>query len=49
MSFTYEYNTENTTSDEYNPVNELDAWFSVSGDMDDFIFYDEPDRIISEK
>lgn len=28
---------------------ELNAWFSVSGDTDDFIFYDAPERILSEK
>lgn len=28
---------------------ELDAWFLVSGDTDDFIFYGEDDRPHSEK
>lgn len=28
---------------------DLNAWFLVSGDMDDFIFYDEPDHGASEK
>lgn len=27
----------------------LGAWFAVSGDMDDFIFFDAPDRTQSEK
>lgn len=30
-------------------LSELDPWFLVSGDADDFIFYGEPDRAHSEK
>jgi phage-related protein len=26
-------------------ASELAGWFSVSGDMDDFIFYDDPDSL----
>ncbi|MCL2033399.1 MAG: hypothetical protein FWG94_01570 [Oscillospiraceae bacterium] len=28
---------------------DLSAWFSVSGDTDDFIYYDVPERIVSER
>lgn len=28
---------------------ELDLWFAVSGDMDDFIYYGEPEKTHSEK
>lgn len=28
---------------------DLNAWFLVSGDMDDFIFYGDDDRRMSEK
>ncbi len=30
-------------------VSELDAWFLVSGDTEDFIFFDEVERFHSEK
>ena len=30
-------------------ASDLEAWFSVSGDMDDFIFYEAPDKPHSEK
>lgn len=34
---------------EYEPAHDLNAWFLVSGDTDDFIFYGEPDNPHSEK
>lgn len=35
---------------ERNPqTSELVKWFSVSGDMDDFIFYGEPEKNHSER
>lgn len=30
-------------------ASELDAWFAVSGDMDDFIYYGDTEKAHSEK
>jgi len=40
---------ENQEPAKREPPPDLSAWFSVSGDMDDFIFYDAADRVVSEK
>ena len=43
MDAVYMQNTQIQNDEEANPIPELAAWFSVPGDMDDFIFYGESD------
>lgn len=48
MDYTYdEY--QNYSGQDYNLRDELDAWFLVSGDTDDFIFFGENGQTHSEK
>lgn len=45
----HDYEPQSVPNDAGMPAPEMDEWFAVSGDMDDFIFFGDDSKAHSEK